>query len=139
MLNPFARRASASALLALCLAACGGAEVLLVPLFEFGFVGTTTGGVNVQVFFDPDTPTTSSGNFTFVNMNVDANQVPYSGSFSGCSFSISTTAAVAAPIAARYSGRFTGNDRIELQPTSGNNLPTLVLQRQGTGTRVTGC
>ena len=123
------------------LAACGGAEVLLVPLFEFGFSGSTgtpPNDVQVQVFFLPDTPTQTSGTFDTVNINFNGNQVQYSGSFRSCEFDISTNAAVAAPAAARYSGRFNGNDRIELTPV-GTNLPALSLQRQGVGTRVTGC
>lgn len=139
MLNNFAWRASASPLLALGLVACGGAEVLLIPLFEFGFSGSS-GGVTVRVFLGPDRPTTSEGTFDLANLSLDgAPPFGYTGSFSGCTIRLSTTAAVPAPAAASYNGSFTGNDSIELRPTSGNNLPVLVLQRQGTGTRVTGC
>jgi hypothetical protein len=135
-------RASAASLLVLWLAACGGGELLIIPLFEFGFSGTTGAGgsVTVQVFFGPDTPTASSGTFDFVNMNVDANpQVHYTGNYSGCGFTLSTGDAVPVPAAASYSGRFTANDSIELRPTSGVGLPVLTLQRQGTGTRNMGC
>jgi len=140
---PSQRRARArplSALLfALGLAACGGgSEVLVIPLFEFGFTGNS-GATQIQVFFLPDAPTASSGTFDGVNMNVDATQFQYTGTYSGCTFSLSTNAAVAAPAAASYSGRFLSNDRIELTPTSGNGLPVLTLQRQGIGTRQMGC
>lgn len=128
-------------LLALWLAACGGGtELLLIPLFEFGFTGTTTGNIGVQVFFLPDKPTTSSGAIS-VNMNVDgvAQQLNFTGTYSGCSFTFSSAAAVAAPIASSYDGSFKSNDSIELRPTSGAGLPVLTLQRQGVGTRVIGC
>lgn len=143
MLNLQSRRSRAIApLLALWLAACGGgAELLLIPLFEFGFTGTTTGNVGVSVFLFPDNPTTSSGTFDNVNMNVEgvAGQVSYSGTYSGCAFTLSTDVAVAAPIAAKYDGSFQGNDSIELRPASGVGLPVLTLQRQGVGSRVIGC
>ncbi len=132
-------RASAAPFLALCVSACGGGvEALIIPLFEFGFSGTS-GGVQIQVFFGPDHPTTTNGTFDFANMNVDGVQFQYTGTYSGCNFNISTTQAVTAPAAASYSGRFRGNDTIEMNPTSGAGLPVLTLQRQGTGTRTTGC
>jgi hypothetical protein len=138
---PRARHACLAALLAV--AACGGGSeaVLLIPLFEFGFTGKAPGDVGVQVFFLPDKPTTTTGTFDAVNMNVDgvAGQVHYTGTWSGCSFSLQTADAVQAPIAASYAGSFKGNDAIELKPTSGAGLPTLSLQRQGVGTKVTGC
>lgn len=131
---------------ALALGACGGgAEVALIPLFEFGFTGTTTGNVGVGVFFLPDKPTTTSGTFDSVNMNVDTivGQLHYGGSWSGCSFSLAiaadSAANVQAPIAATYMGSFQGNDTLQLKPTSGAGLPTITLKRQGTGTRQTGC
>ena len=79
---------------ALCLAACGGgAELLLIPLFEFGFSGSS-GGVALQVFFLPDKPTTTSGNFDQVNFNVGAAQFAYTGSYSGCTFTLSSSKSV---------------------------------------------
>ena len=131
-------RSRAAPVVALCLAACGGSASLLTPLFEFGFSGSSA-GVAIQVFFLPDTPTTATGTFDGVNMNVGQVQFRYTGSYSGCDFSLSAAVAVTAPAAASYSGRFTGNDSIQLTPTSGANLPVLSLQRQGTGTRSTGC
>lgn len=127
--------------LALWLAACGGGtEVLIIPLFEFGFSGTAN-GVAVQVFFLPDTPTTHTGSFSQVNMNVDSVQSRYDGSWTNCSFKLALQAGqtVTPPGAASYDGRFTGNDSIELTPTSGSGLPTLALKRQGTSVRQIGC
>ena len=133
------RSRGAPLLAALFLAGCGGgSEVLLIPLFEFGFSGAT-GAVQVQAFFLPDTPTTSTGTFTNVNMNFDATQFQYGGTWSSCTFKLTANGAVTAPAAASYDGRFMGNDRIELRPTSGSGLPVLTLQRQGVGTRQTGC
>ncbi|MGM9482699.1 hypothetical protein ACS5PN_16010 [Roseateles sp. NT4] len=135
--------AAGAALLSLSLlSSCGGgAEVLLIPLFEFGFSGVS-GATTVQVFFLPDTPTTSSGTFSGVNMNVDAlPQLHYDGSYSGCTFKLTLQAGsvAAAPIAAGYQGRFLTNDSIELAPTTGAGLPTLTLKRQGTSVRQIGC
>lgn len=151
MLTTHARRASAVTVISLWLAACGGgAEILVIPLFEFGFSGTS-GAVQIEMFLGPDKPVTSSGNFDFVNMNVDANpQVHFSGTYSGCNFNLKfkpDVPLVPLPpqIADSYSGRFTGNDRIELQPTSGIGLPVLTLQRKpnpdpgGGPTRNLGC
>jgi len=74
-----------------------------------------------------------------VNMNFDATQFQYGGTWSSCTFKLTANGAVTAPAAASYDGRFMGNDRIELRPTSGSGLPVLTLQRQGVGTRQTGC
>jgi hypothetical protein len=144
MIAPARLISLANPALVLALAACGGGSsggAAQVPLFEFGFTGTTTNNVGVQVFFLPDTPTTATGTFDGVNMNVDGfpAQLHYTGTWSSCTFSISTTNAVQAPIAASYNGSFKGNDSIVLQPVGGGGLPTLTLQRQGVGTRVTGC
>lgn len=127
-------------LLALVLAGCGGAEVLLIPLFEFGFTGKT-GATTISLFLGPDKPTTSTGNFTLANLNVDdgRSQIQYTGSYSACSFMLSTSPAPAAPAAASYNGSFQGNDTVELRPSSGSGLPTLTLKRLFTGTVQTGC
>ena len=144
----YVQRARGALLLAaLIVAGCGGGtEVLLIPLFEFGFAGTT-GAVQVQAFFLPDTPTTPTGTFTGVNMNFDATQLHYDGTWSSCSVKLTADAAanaaanvvVTAPASTSYDGRLKGNDTIELRPTSGSGLPVLTLQRQGVGTRQTGC
>ena len=139
MLKPSRFLASTSLSAALCLAACGGgAEVLLIPLFEFGFSGSS-GGVPLQVFFVPDTPTTTSGNFDRVTFNVGATQFAYTGTYSGCNFTLDGSKSVPAPAAPSYNGRFVGNDSIQLTPTVASALPVLTLQRQGTGSRVIGC
>ena len=141
MMNPTqrARRGAAAALVS-TLVACGGAELLLVPLFEFGFTGTS-GATQFSVFFLPDTPTTSSGTFDSVNMNVGPTQIRYDGTWSNCSFKLTLKPGVVlvAPAATTYDGRFTTNDSIELTPTSGAGLPTLALRRQGTSVRQIGC
>ncbi len=144
----YVQRARGALLLAaLIVAGCGGGtEVLLIPLFEFGFAGTA-GAVQVQAFFLPDTPTTPTGTFTGVNMNFDATQLHYDGTWSSCSVKLTADAVanaaanvvVTAPASTSYDGRFKGNDTIELRPTSGSGLPVLTLQRQGVGTRQTGC
>ena len=86
-------RSRAAPVVALCLAACGGSASLLTPLFEFGFSGSSA-GVAIQVFFLPDTPTTATGTFDGVNMNVGQVQFRYTGSYSGCDFSLSAAVAV---------------------------------------------
>ena len=132
-------RVHAVALLALMLAACGGG-LLLIPLFEFGFSGSGS-GVTFQFFFGPDKPTSGSGAFTFVNVNVSnsAVQIHYTGSYSGCTFTLTTTDVVVAPAASGYSGSFKGNNSIELKPTTGTNLPTLTLDRVLPGSVASGC
>lgn len=139
MLTTHARRASAVAAITLWLAACGGgAELLVIPLFEFGFSGTI-GAVQVGVFFLPDKPTQVSGTFDQVNVSLNGSApIVFTGTYSGCTFNISTSVAVTAPLSNSFSGRFTGNDVIELSPT-GAVLPVLTLQRQGTGSRIMGC
>jgi hypothetical protein len=138
-------RTAAGALLSLSLlSSCGGGgEALVIPLFEFGFSGTS-GATTVQVFFLPDTPTASSGTFSGVNMNVDAlPQLHYDGTWSNCSFKLTLKPELgnvaAAPIATSYNGRFLSNDSIELAPSSGAGLATLTLKRQGTSVRQIGC
>jgi hypothetical protein len=144
MLTTYARRLSAIAVITLWLAACGGGlEVLVIPLFEFGFKSLTSAG-QVGFFPFPQIPTQSSGKFDSVNFTVDSASFPYIGDYSGCTFSIKldpSAAAVVMPanIAVSYNGRFVSNDSIELKPTSGINLPTLTLARQGTGSRNMGC
>ena len=137
-----AKPLSAGLLTASLLGACGGgAEVLLIPLFEFGFSGTA-GASSVQLFFLPDVPTTATGSFSTVNMNVDARpQIHYDGDYRGCSFQLRLRAdsVAAAPIAASYEGRFVGRDVIELVPPGDSGLPTLRLTRSPLTTRQSGC
>jgi hypothetical protein len=140
------RARGALLLAALIVAGCGGAEVLLIPLFEFGFAGTA-GAVQVQAFFLPDTPTTPTGTFTGVNMNFDATQLHYSGTWSSCSVKLTADAVanaaanvvVTAPASDSYDGRFKGNDTIELRPPSSSGLPVLTLVRQSVEPKQTGC
>ena len=121
------------AVLATSLAGCGGGEAIVVPLFVFGFSGTN-GASQFGVFFDPDTPTTASGTFNFVNLNVDGNVTQYGGTWSNCTFALSLPQGqnATAPAADSYSGRFQGMDTVVLTPPSGSGRPTLTLQRQGT-------
>lgn len=123
------------------LVACGGGtELLLIPLFEFGFTGTLS-GTPIGVFFLPDTPTASSGNFDTVNMNVGPTQIRFNGSWRSCSFTLALKPgeAAVAPAVATYNGRFVGADSIELVPASGNAALAMTLKRQGAATRNTGC
>jgi hypothetical protein len=134
-------RALRSAAAAAVLAGCGGgAEVLVVPLFEFGFTGSS-GATTIQVFFLPDTPATATGTFDSVNMNVDAQQVQYDGTWSNCNFALAVKAGqtAIAPGAAAYDGHFQGVDTIVLTPKGAPALPVLTLQRQGNATRSFAC
>lgn len=126
--------------LAISLAACGGGAELVVPLFVFGFAGTS-GGASVTVFFGPDDPTTASGSFTFVNFTFGGNFNNYVGAWSNCGFTMSVAQGqtAQAPAAASYSGQFQGMETIVLTPTSGTGLPTLTLRRSGTATRSFAC
>ena len=120
-------RISAVSLLALSLS-CGGEAS--IPLFEFGFIGTTSGNACVEMFFGPEKPTAESGTFEFANMNVAGVQRSYTGTWSSDTFDISTDAAVGDPIATRYRGTFVGENTIELHPMSGVDLPPIILQRK---------
>ncbi len=127
--------------LSLSLAACGGGtEVLVVPLFVFGFSGTS-GTAQVGVFFDPDSPATATGSFNFVNLNIDDRITQYRGSWSNCSFTLQLAPGqtATAPAAAGYSGQFRGVNTVVLTPTAGGGLPTFTLQRQGASPRSFAC
>jgi hypothetical protein len=132
--------------LALCsaLAACGGAEVLAIPLFTFGFSGTTqatTGTKKIDLFLNPpDGPATATGTFASANMQIadtpsgdNAFTVSYTGSWSGCTFAlvVAQGSSAALPAAAGYDGRFSGIDTIVLTPNTGGGAPVLTLQRAG--------
>jgi hypothetical protein len=131
------------------LSSCGGgAEVLVIPLFEFIFVGNTPdNSQSIQASFAPNKPTTSSGNFDLVNLDAFANGgghssgATYGGTYSGCTFKLSVRAdsTATAPFAASYDGRFTSNDVVELTPTSGTGLPTLKLTRSPLSQTKSGC
>ena len=124
------------------LVACGGGAAAVIPLFEFGFEGTS-GAAQIELFPLPPNPTTSSGTFQTVNMNVDAVQVRYDGTWSNCDFKLTVQSGVALqpPAVASYDGRFTGANTIVLTPTSGGaGAPTLTLNRKpGTLSRPFSC
>lgn len=134
MLTARVKRACAVTIMALWLAACGGgAELLIIPLFEFGFSGTS-GAVQVSVFFFPDKPTQSSGTFDKVNVSLNgATPLIFTGTYSGCTFNLSTNEAVTAPLSNSLSGRFTSKDTIELVLSGGIGLPLLTVKRNDPG------
>lgn len=121
------------AAIALSLASCGGgAEVLVVPLFQFGFDGSS-GATTIEVFFLPDRPSTTAGKFDSVNMNVGtAPQIHYDGTWSGCSLVLSLRAGetAPAPAAASYEGRLQGVDKLVLTPPDLSVRPPLTLTRK---------
>jgi hypothetical protein len=133
-LNLISRRRSATLFLAFCLAACGGA-LLIVPLFEFGF-NSTDGSVGLFLF--PAKPTAESGNFDTdgVRLSIDTGSgavtTTYNGSYSGCGFELKASGAVTAPAAASYSGRFTSKDTVELRRV-GETAPSYTLKRVNPG------
>jgi hypothetical protein len=139
------------ATLALLLAACGGGELLVIPLFTFTF-GGDTGGVNstrLSLFLGPDATGKSSGSFTTVNLNVNdgtpnAVQFSYTGSYAGCDFEIAFDTKTAPPaptdpVATRYRGRFSGADTVTLEPVGGVNLRTVTLTRSPLQKQDFGC
>jgi hypothetical protein len=140
MLNLISRRRSATLFLAFCLAACGGA-LLIVPLFEFGF---NSDDRSVGLFMFPSNPTTESGNFSSVNLNIDSADgtvtTRYDGSYSACQFELKASDVVTAPAAVTYSGRFINKDTIELRrPGDTTAIYTLKRQSGGTPTPDFGC
>jgi hypothetical protein len=116
---------------ALCLAACGGA-LLIIPLFEFSFVSANT---LVDITLNPAKPTEESGSFDkdSVRLNIDSGTGPvtttYNGTYSGCGFELKASGFVTPPAAASYSGRFITKDVIELR-RSGEAVPIYTLTRQ---------
>lgn len=127
MLTTHAKRASALAVITLWLAACGGGlEVLVIPLFEFGF----TGANNTTLFFQPDKPTQSSGNFDVdgVRLTVTGVTTVYNGTYNGCSFNLIPNAA-SAPNSPSYTGRFTNKDTIDLTLSAGVGPTPLTVNR----------
>ena len=122
--------------LAIGLAACGGgAEVLVIPLFTFGFTGSS-GTTTVDLDVDPSDPTTANGSFNLANLSVDGNTIRYDGTWSSCTFRLTLAAGetLVAPAAAGYDGRFQGADTIVLTPNTGAGPPSLTLQRRQAGT-----
>jgi hypothetical protein len=132
------------AALSLALGACGGgSEVLVVPLFLFGFTDATN---QVSMFFSPDQPTTPTGSFTSVNVQFGPDQaslpadVVVTGTWSGCTLTLRLTGAPAAPIANGYRGQFTSRDTIQLTPDPAQaGRPVLTLQRGGSSNSAPNC
>lgn len=119
--------------LAVGLAACGGgAEVLVIPLFTFGFSGTS-GATQVGLDVQPDNPTTATGTFTLANLNVDGNTIQYGGTWSSCSFTLKLIVAagndLVAPAVAGYDGSFQDAHTIVLTPNPAGP-PSLTMKRR---------
>lgn len=131
MFNLLNRRGCAVFFSVLCLAACGGAA-LIVPLFSFSFFNAD---LLVSITLNPAEPTTESGSFKIdgVRLNIDSGSGPittiYNGTYSGCGFELKASGSVTAPAAASYSGLFINKDMIELRRT-GEKLPDYTLTRQ---------
>ena len=126
---------------ALALVGCGGGtELLVVPLFLFGF---TDAANQVSVFFNPDQPATATGTFTSVNFQVGADggtSVSGSGTWSGCTMVLSVAGNPAAPIANGYRGAFINRDTIQLTPDPAQaGRPVLSVQRGGTAPTAPNC
>jgi hypothetical protein len=130
MLTLFSAHRAAALISALCVAACGGA-LLIVPLFEFGFNSADN---SVGLFIFPAKPTAESGNFDTDGVRLSINPgsgsvtTVYNGSYSGCGFELKASGTVTAPAAAAYSGRFTSKDTIELR-RPGESAPSYTLAR----------
>jgi hypothetical protein len=127
MLNLIFARRCAVLFLALCLAACGGAA-LIVPLFEFGFQSADK---QKTLFLNPDKPTTESGNFSSVTLTIDTVSTEYIGSYSGCSFELKAkdVTALKPPASASYAGVIKGKDTIELLSAEGSQLVLIRTDR----------
>jgi hypothetical protein len=130
MLKLFPRRHCAGFFAALCLAACGGAA-LIVPFFEFIF---TNDDQSVGLSLFPAKPGTESGDFSRAELNISSPAgtvtTPYGGSYSACEFELKARDVVTPPAAASYSGRFINKDTIELRPL-GDAAPIYTLKRRG--------
>lgn len=139
------RRSATLASCALALGGCGGGtELLVVPLFLFGFSDAPS---QVSVFFGPDQPTTATGTFTSVNFQVGPDQQPplpdgvkFTGTWSGCTMLLTSTGNPAAPIASAYRGAFTDRDTIRLTPDPAQaDRPVLNVKRGGTAPGAPNC
>lgn len=113
------RHAALGLSLAVALVACGGAEVLVIPLFSFVFSGTGDGKA-VTVSLNPQEPATAQGTFSSVTMQFDGGSpsVSYNGTWSSCTFQlqVSSGSNPASPAAQKYEGRFDGPGTIVLTP-----------------------
>jgi len=142
-------RARIVSLLLAALVGCGGGEVLLVPLFTFGFAfNGPLAGANPDVFLNlnPNAPTTATGSFEAGStLRIDTDSRKVTGSYSGCTLTLSVGpfetgggGTLSPLIAAGYNGRFLGPNTIELTPSSGSQ-PMLTLIRFSTISRPTTC
>lgn len=140
----------AAAVLALCLAACGGgsSEPPVIPLFEFIFrdadLAWQDSVYEVSLSLSPPNPTEPRGNFTGANLAASDGFAVFldyqpTGTYDGCQSTLEVGDTAQPPIAPRYSGRFTGNDTLVLTPVGHPELPVLQLQRDPKGTRDMGC
>lgn len=138
------RRSAAMLTSALALSSCGGGtELLVVPLFLFGF---TDAANQVSVFFNPDQPTAATGTFTSVNFQVGPDQAPLpatvsvTGTWSGCTMLLTLAGSPAAPIASVYRGAFTDRDTIRLTPDPAQaGRPVLNIKRGGSAPNAPNC
>jgi len=136
------RRSAAMLTSALALSSCGGGtELLVVPLFLFGFGDNTN---QVRMFPFPDQPTTATGTFTNVNFQVgpplEAIAVAGSGTWSGCTLLLSVAGNPAPPMASGYRGAFIDRDTIQLTPDPAQaGRPVLNLKRDGTAPNAPNC
>jgi hypothetical protein len=138
------RRSAATLTSAMVLGSCGGGtELLVVPLFLFGFSDATN---QVSVFFNPDQPSTATGTFQSVNFQVGPDQAPLpatvnvTGTWSGCTMSLTLAGNPSAPIASAYRGAFIDRDTIRLTPDPAQaGRPVLNIKRGGTAPGAPNC
>lgn len=123
------RRSATLASCALALSSCGGGtELLVVPLFLFGF---TDAANNVSMSFEPERPATSTGSASVnVNVNDGRPSVVGTGAYNGCALSVTVPGNPAAPIASAYSGGFVSANVLQLTPNPAQaGRPVLNLSR----------
>ncbi|RZU00840.1 hypothetical protein [Rivibacter subsaxonicus] len=138
----------------LALAACGGAEVLIIPLFEFIFsannvvVGATTYTVSASFTpsnpsaSNPSNPSSSSGTFSSASLSVEGgDSYAATGSFDQCNIALNVGGNPVSPIAAQYTGRFTDDNTLVLTRVGGAlpDFPTITLLRDPKSQRSGGC
>jgi hypothetical protein len=132
--------------IAALLAGCGGgAEVLVVPFFTFGFgfTGDVAGQQRtVSLNLSPNEPTTATGTFeptsniTMAPAGGFGRQHDVTGTWSGCTLALTVQddagenppVAPEPPLARSYNGRFEGRHVIVLTPTVAG-FPVLRLTR----------
>jgi hypothetical protein len=129
----------AGVLLAAWLTACGGgAEVLFVPYFVFGFEDTTADPI-VSVFLKNSDDCTTSGNFPAeANISVGASQTSLTGSYDGRTLVITLGAALG-DYTGTYDGRFQDRDTIVFTPKPGEVGKALTVRRIDVGVPLQTC